>query len=150
MVAAILGHTLGLLVLSFVWDAGFTMVQLLLFDLSIFLVFLGTFGATLPAVMDGLSTRYSFGKAAEATLAVVGRLLLGPGLIWAALIWALYAKAAAFGVWDQGLDANQTTAFAFRLVFALASLLGTTLAAAVLCSAYRKLVPKVDPGTLTA
>ncbi len=114
-----------------------------------YLILLGIFGTTLPASVDLLPNTYKFEAGVEETLPVIGRLLLGPvlaGMIMGALTFFTYYALFTFKAFGP-MATTATSDFVFGAILRLCGMAGTTLAVAVLCDAYRKIVPEVTAAT---
>ena len=109
---------------------------ILLFPL--YLIALSFFGTALPAAVERGATGYALSKGFRLGFGVMGRLVLGPG------VNGLCGLLLVFGL-DYLVPSSRTAQVILDFVATAIGLFTTTLAVAVLCDAYRKIVPLPTP-----
>ena len=118
---------------------------LLILILPLYLVALSLFGTALPAAVER-GPGYGLSRGIRLAPGVALRLVLGPGLFGVTWFGALILLGvlAAQSPWLGQALAGQVAQFTLGALGYLIGLINTTLAVAVLCQAYRRIVPALD------
>lgn len=129
-------------------DRDHLILALLATILPLYLLFLGFFGTALPATVERTSIPHVLSRGYRLGLGVMWRLLLGPALTATFLLVVISMGASAWGAlafkvlhWPV-LATSEPTRFSFAVLGSLDGMFATTLAVAILCDAYRKIVPE--------
>lgn len=125
---------------------GVALVLAVLTCLIVYLAMLTLFGTALPAaaVRDRFGLGLTLSRARRTALGILGGMIIGPGLFGTLTLAALLLAAAALGPPpatyspDAGLSPS---GLLLGMAIQVLALFNATLSVAVLCRAYRKVVP---------
>lgn len=119
---------------------------LMLIMMPLYLVSLGFFGTALPASV-ARRPEYRIAKGFRLSFGIMGRLIVGPAL-FSVLTFALVV-GCSWGLQKITGPNAPWTEHGFGITFRLIGLFNTTLAVAILCQAYRKIVPEAQLNDLS-